>query len=388
MKTVIEQNQQWIDETFAKLDAKMSKLTFRSRNKFPLYSINGVHDSDMRTNWWTNGFWGGMNWLMYDATGNENYRVTAERNEEMLDGAYKLFPLLHHDVGFMWHLTAGANWRLTGNKGSRIRNFFAATMLASRYEVDGEFIQAWNYPEWDGASIIDTLMNLSVLYWAAEELGRDRFKKIAMRHMDMAARDHIRENGSTNHIVEHYKDGPGVKQVHGGQGYSATSCWSRGTAWAIYGSVISYYHTKKPEYLEAAKKTIKYFVEQIQKTGYLPLCDFDQPAEPVIYDSSAGLCAACGMLELSKLLPAEEGRWYAEEVMKMLKAYDEAGWLNFSDDEDGIVDNATGSYPLDAKKNDANYKEILKGVNTYIIWGDFFFVEIMHKLKGNEFFIW
>jgi unsaturated chondroitin disaccharide hydrolase len=260
-------------------------------------------------------------------------------------------------------------------------------MLASRYEVDGDFIQAWNYPEWDGASIIDTLMNLSVLYWAAEELGRDRFKKLAMRHMDMAARDHIRENGSTNHIVEHYLDKKGVKQVHGGQGYSPTSCWSRGTAWAIYGSVISYYHTKKPEYLEAAKKTIAYFVEQIKKTGYLPLCDFDQPAEPVIYDSSAGLCAACGMLELSKLLPEEEGRWYAEEAVKMLRAYDEAGWLDFTDNTEGIVMNATGSYPTEEKKA-ANMVEVMKSVNIPIIWGDFFFIEAMHKLKGNEFFIW
>ena len=388
MKTVIAQNQQWIDETFAKLDAKMSKLTFRSRNKFPLYSINGVHDSDTRTNWWTNGFWGGMNWLMYEATGNEDYRVTAERNEDMLDGAFKLFPLLHHDVGFMWHLTAGADYRITGNKSARIRNFLAATTLASRYEVDGEFIQAWNYPEWDACSIIDTVMNLSLLYWATEELGRDRFKKIAMRHMDMAIVDHIRPNGSTNHIVEHYKDKKGVKKVFGGQGYNETSCWSRGTAWAIYGSVISYYHTKKPEYLEAAKKTIAYFVEQIQKTGYLPLCDFDQPLEPVIYDSSAGMCAVCGMLELSKLLPEEEGRWYAEEAMKVMKAYDEAGWLNFEDDEDGIVMMATGTYPLESKKNDANYSEILKGVHRPIIWGDFFFIEAMAKLKGREFFIW
>ncbi len=388
MKTVIAQNQKWIDETFEKLDKKMSKLTFRNRNKFPKHAIDGVYNSEGRTNWWTNGFWGGMNWLMYEATGNEEYRITAERNEDMLDGAFKLFPLLHHDVGFMWHLTAGANYRLTGNNTARLRNLFAATTLASRYEVDGAFIQAWNYPEWDACSIIDTVMNLSLLYWAAEELGRDRFKKIAMKHMDMATTDHIRPNGSTNHIVEHYTDKKGVKKVYGGQGYSETSCWSRGTSWAIYGSVISYIHTKKPEYLEAAKKTSNYFIEQIKKTSYLPLCDFDQPAEPVLYDSSAGMCAACGILELSKLLPEAEGSYYAEEVMKMLKAYDEAGWINMNQNEDGLVMMATGTYPLESRKNDANYEEVLASVHIPIIWGDFFFVELMTKLKGREFFIW
>jgi len=390
MNFVIAENKEWIDRTWEKIDAKLSRTALKSRNKLPYTTVDGTHDdmTEKDVTWWTNGFWGGMMWLMYKGTGNEEYRKTAERSEQLLDAALRQYKRLHHDVGFTWHLVSGANYRLTGNEASCTRNLYAAASLCSRYNIDGGFIRAWNAKDAAGYSIIDCLMNLSLLYWASEELGDDRFKKIAMRHMDMAARDHIRENGSTNHIVEHYLDKPGVKQVHGGQGYSPTSCWSRGTAWAIYGSVISYYHTKKPEYLEAAKKTIKYFVEQIQKTGYLPLSDFDQPAEPVVYDSSAGLCAACGMLELSKLLPEEEGRWYAEEVMKMLKAYDEAGWFDFTDEMDGIVMNATGSYPTDARKDAPNYKEIMKSVNVPIIWGDFFFIEAMCKLKGRDFFIW
>ena len=108
-------------------------------------------------------------------------------------------------------------------------------------------------------------MNLSLLYWASNEVGDDRFKKIAMRHMDMALRDHIRSDGSVNHIVEHELDKVGVKRVHSGQGYSETSCWSRGLAWAVYGSVISYIHTGKPDYLEAAKKNSRLFYRSLQR---------------------------------------------------------------------------------------------------------------------------
>ncbi len=58
----------------------------------------------------------GLMWLMYVGTKNEEYRKTAEVTEELLDKALENFFGLHHDVGFMWNLTAGVNFRLTGNE--------------------------------------------------------------------------------------------------------------------------------------------------------------------------------------------------------------------------------------------------------------------------------
>ena len=283
MNTIIAQNKEWIDSTWAKVDVKLSRTAVKSREKIPYTSVNGEHDNKASKDvtWWTNGFWGGMMWLMYEATGNEEYRKTAERNEELLDEALKQVKRLHHDVGFMWHLTSGANYRLTGNEASCTRNFYAATTLFSRYNIDGDFIRAWNN-SWGGMSnagfsIIDCLMNLPLLYWASKEVNDERFKKIAMRHMEMAMRDHIREDGSVNHIVDHEIDKVGIARILGGQGYDETSCWSRGLAWAVYGSVISYIHAGKPEYLEAAKKTANYFIEHVKETNYLPVVDFTAP---------------------------------------------------------------------------------------------------------------
>ena len=84
MSTIIENNKAWIDATWEKIDKKLSKVSIKSRNKIPYTTINGEHDdrSNGDINWWTNGFWGGMMWLMYEATGNEEYRKTAERSEE------------------------------------------------------------------------------------------------------------------------------------------------------------------------------------------------------------------------------------------------------------------------------------------------------------------
>ena len=270
MRNVIEQNHEWIDLTWAKIDKKLSKVTEKSRNKLPYTTINGVHDDKTESNvaWWTNGFWGGLNWLMYLGTDNEEYKKTAECSEELLDCALQTYKRLHHDVGFMWHLVSGANYRITGNPASCTRNLFAAATLFSRYNLDGEYIRAWNGEGQEGYSIIDCLMNLSLLYWASEELGDDRFKKIAMSHMDMALRDHIRPDGSVNHIVDHELDEVGVRKVLAGQGYSADSCWSRGLAWAVYGCMISYIHVGKEDYLEAAKRTADYFIEKCKKTNY------------------------------------------------------------------------------------------------------------------------
>lgn len=380
MNSVIEKNRIWINDTWEKIDSKLSRVTVRSRDKLPYTTVAGVHN-DMKEKspwWWTNGFWGGMNWLMYLGTGNEEYRKTAERSEELLDAALINFKNLHHDVGFMWHLTSGANYRITGNQVSGARNFFAATSLFARYNIDGDFIRAWNWDAY-GYSIIDCLMNIPLLYWASEEVGDERFKKIAVRHMNMALRDHIRSDGSTNHIVDHELDKVGVKEVLAGQGYTADSCWSRGLAWAVYGSILSYIHAGKEEYLEAAKKTSNYFIEHVKKTNYLPLVDFCAPEEPVYYDSTAGVCAACGMLETAKYVSEEERGYYTEAAISILKACDEH-FCNYDEDNDALVLMGTERYPHNEQE--------MKGVHIPIIYGDFFFVEAILKLRGNDFLIW
>lgn len=353
----------------------------KSRDKLPYTTLDGQHDNqaDNDITWWTNGFWGGMMWLMYHATEKEVFRKTAERSEELLDEALKRYKELHHDVGFMWHLTSGANYRLTGNQASCVRNLYAAATLASRYHLAGDFIRAWNGKEQEGYSIIDCLMNLSLLYWASEEIGDDRFKQIAIRQMEMAMRDHIRPDGSVNHIVDHERDHVGIKCVLAGQGYNKDSCWSRGLAWAIYGSVISYIHVGKAAYLETAKKTADYFIEHSKQTDYLPVIDFCAPAEPVYYDSTAGVCAACGMLELAKYVPEQEAEYYAQEAIHLLKACDEH-FCNYEENEDALVLMGSERYPHNESEK--------SGLHMPIIYGDFFFVEALTKLKGSDFFIW
>ena len=379
MNSIIEKNRVWIDDTWDKLDKKLKNIAVKSRNKLPYTTVNGVHDNRCEDDiyWWTNGFWGGMMWIMYKVTGNEEYRITAENSEELLDEALKDYKQLHHDVGFMWHLTSGANYRITGNKESCNKNLFVASTLFSRYNINGEYIRAWNGDHCYNWTIIDCMMNIPMLYWASKEIGDDRFKLVAMKHADMVLRDHIREDGSVNHIVEHdYNTGKMIR-VHAGQGYSETSCWSRGLAWAVYGTVLSYIHTGKEEYLEAAKKTADFFISNCEQFDYLTPVDFGMPKEEKYYDSTAGVCTACGLLEIAKCVSKSEAEKYMDAAIKVLKATDEH-FCNYDGDEDSLVQMGTLRYP----------HESMDEVHIPIIYGDFFFVEAMSKLKGENFLIW
>ena len=138
----------WVNETIEKLDKKLSRTSVEYKDFLP-YTIGEdgkfLAKDGNRPNWWTNGFWGGLMWLMYAGTGKDCYKLTAERSEELMDVCFTDYvEELHHDVDFMWHILSGANYRLTGNKRSRNRNLLAAMTLMSRYNVEGNFIRSWN----------------------------------------------------------------------------------------------------------------------------------------------------------------------------------------------------------------------------------------------------
>ena len=217
-KVAVQSNQEWLDQTYDKLLIKMKAECERIGIMIPYTTGKDGKYYDVATtpgmgmDYWTNGFWPGMLWQMYEATSDEVYRKTAVDVEDRLNEALVEFEKLHHDVGFMYLPSAVANYRKTGDKEARRRGLAAASALASRYNLDGKFIRAWNddmLPAVDlfgggdlrGWMIIDCMMNIPLLYWASEETGDPRFKKIAINHAKTAQQYIVRPDGSCNHIV-------------------------------------------------------------------------------------------------------------------------------------------------------------------------------------------
>lgn len=366
----------WVNATWEKINQKLIKKCVEGRDKIPHTSDeNGKYDNLAKEMpyWWTNGFWPGLMWLMYMDTQNEEYRKTAIRGEEILDEALKNIKYLSHDVGFMWLISSGVNYRISGDETSKARMLYAAAILASRYNLKGEFIRAWNDDETQGWAIIDCMMNLPLLYHASIVENDPRFRYIAMKHADKTMKFHVRPDGSVDHIVSYDIETGERIEAFGGQGYEVGSSWSRGQAWGLYGFILSYIHTQKQEYLDTAKRIAHYFISCICD-DYVPKCDFRSPDEPVIYDTSAGAIAACGLLEIAKAVPKYEEKVYKNAAINILKALDEKH-CDYTDKTDGIVQDGTIAYHRGAKHRS-------------LIYGDYYYVEALYKLRGNEMLFW
>lgn len=383
----METREQWIDEAVKNIRTKMDWVSDKNKDIIPYTCGEDGSYIDMSKkdpldpksegiNWWTNGFWGGLLWLLYEDTKDEKYKEYARISEKKLEECFVEYKGLHHDVGFMYMLTAVADYKITSNPHSREIGLHAANLLAGRFNIKGNFIRAWNC--WNeephtGWAIIDCMMNLSLLYWAYEEDQDPRYLHIAKAHADTVLENFIREDGSSEHIVEFDPISGRKVTTYGGQGYEKGSAWSRGQAWAVYGFTISYIHTKEEKYLEAAKKTAEYCISQIPENGIIPI-DFKQPKVPALEDSCGAAILASGLIELSGQMPGSEGDKYRNSALLLLQTL-VRDRSDFTQKRDAILTNCSASYHE-------------KTHHIAMVYGDYFFVEAICKLNGTGRFMW
>ena len=123
---------------------------------------------------WTEGFWLGMLWLAYEATGEEKFKTAALiQVDSFADRIARKVEVDHHDMGFLYSPTCVAAWKLVGSEKGKNAAIAAADQLLTRYQPSGRFLQAWgtmddpdNY-----RYIIDCMLNVPLLYWAAQVTG-------------------------------------------------------------------------------------------------------------------------------------------------------------------------------------------------------------------------
>ena len=247
--------------------------------------------------WWTAGFWPALMWQMYALRGDDAFLQEARRAQALLGEQLRRFTLLHHDVGFMYLLSDGADFKLTGDETARVDTLHAATLLMGRFNPAG-FVRAWNGADQAGVAIIDCMMNIPLLFWATRQTGDPRFARAACIHADTTLREFIRPDGSACHIVELDPNTGARVREPGGQGYGPGSSWSRGQAWALYGFTLAAINAGSDAYRQAAGRIARYFIQNIRPDG-LTDCDFRQPPTPERIDNIAGAVAACGLIELA-----------------------------------------------------------------------------------------
>ena len=414
--------QQQLEDLYAKVCVKLKEEAQRTKDTIPFVPIQGRYRDLMIPGglfWWCNGFYPGILWQMYHATGDEVYREYARAIDRRLEVILENPEKLDHDLGFLILPTLYSEMLEESDREKKealkAAVVKAADILKAREKEPG-FLEAWNPGtlgpvDVSGMMIADTTMNLSLLFHASELTGDESYAKAAIRHADCALKYLVREDGTANHIVKFDLASGEFLGAQPGQGYSPDSVWTRGQGWILYGFTNAYKHTGDEKYLTAAKRSAEICIRELEKRDYLMPVDFAAPADDGKFDSSAAMIIASGLISLASVVveagisvvEAEEYSVFAGGTAKETDgsapgvdestvasgekdAYLEAAgklieatFAKFGDldpEKDGMIAGCSNRY----------HDDRMAGMK--IIFADYYFVEAILKLMGKEISIW
>jgi len=355
---------------------KQARLTVAEnpeKNKLPVVIDSGKiawTNNDIFN--WRSGFWPGIEWYLFEATKDNYWKVQAEKSTEMIAGIIDR-PVYNHDLGFQFFCSYGNGYRLTKNPAYKTVLLRAADSLATIYNPKVGTILSWPYRVrnngWPHHTIIDNMMNLELLFWAAKNGGNKKLYDIAFRHAEVTMNNHFRPDFSTYHVV--FYDSITGKFIKGitHQGYADNSVWARGQAWAIYGFTMAYRETKHEPFLQTAIKSADLYLKKLSKDK-IPFWDFSDPAIPnAPKDASAAAITASALLELSDLIGDNlQAKKYKNAAKAMIKELSTDQYLS-KDINHAFLLHSTGNKPAS------------KDIDVPMIYADYYFLEALLRLK-------
>jgi rhamnogalacturonyl hydrolase YesR len=325
---------------------------------------------------WTSGFFPGSLWYLAEATGDAKWRTEAALYTEATSAAR--FDHSHHDLGFILNSGYGNGLRLGAGGGAyRDALLAGATTLVTRFNPKVGSIQSWGTRadrDWTYPVIVDNMMNLELLMWAARASGEPYYREVAITHADTTLRNHFRPDGSSYHVVDYDPADGKLRSRVTAQGNADSSAWARGQAWGLYGFTMMYRESRKPEYLQQAQKIAAFIMQHPRMpTDKVPYWDFDDPAIPnAPRDSSAAAIMSSALLELGSYVEPALAQRYTEFAEQQLRSLSSAAYLAAPGENGGfLLKHATGHKPAGSE------------IDVPLNYGDYYFLEALLRYKAK-----
>ncbi len=325
---------------------KLSGALFEPRESTTGDYYENYPNTDFVSNrWiWLTSMITGLAPILYQTKGEESALDWANRfKEEYRDKVFAPYTQTMHDLGFLYLPYSVHLYQLTGDTEHRDTAIRAADELAKRFNIRGRFIEAWdemNLENRECRMIIDSTMNLALLYWAWQETGHYFYRDVADCHLETVLKTLVREDDSVAHAWFLDPETGAPKAEANSCGYANGSHWARGTAWLVFGLAVAYSYTKNERYLETAVRVGEKYLVSLGESP-VPVWDFrlpaDQPAvmclnpgevqpwdasDPAntIYnvDSSAAAIMTCGFLVITKFRQHDGFSRYIEDALTCL----------------------------------------------------------------------
>ena len=305
---------------------------------------------------------------MYEWTSDGTWKNWAV--EWTLRLADQQFRTTDHEAGFILPPSYGNGYRLTNDTTYRRALIQAARSLATRYNSVVGCVRSWqtlHFPV-----IIDGMVAIRLLWWASKETGDTTLYAKAMSHSLKTMENNVRPDGSCYQIVDYNPTTGQIYSRQNKQGYTSSTTWSRGQAWAIYGFTIAYRETGDGRFAQTAQRAADYFVDNLPLDN-VPYWDFQAPKIPnEEKDVSAAAIAASGLLELSSLISSSGPREkYRNAAVSIIASLCSPAYLAAGTSSRAILLHGVGNRMNDDR--DAGE------VDVSLIYADYFFLEALTR---------
>lgn len=337
--------------------------------KFPQSTKKNGEPDNRSSDWWCSGFFGGSLWYLYEFTGEQKWKKAADQWTRALDK--EKYNKSTHDLGFMLYCPYGNGYRLTQNQDYIEPMLTGANSLATRFNPSYGLIKSWDkHADCEYPVIIDNMMNLEFLFWAAKQSKDKKLYDIAVTHADNTLKHHFRKDYSSYHVVC-YLPGTKVFRKKTHQGAADSSAWARGQAWAMYGYTLMYRETKNKKYLQQAEGIAKFIINHPNlPEDKIPYWDFNAPKIPnEERDASAGAIFASAFLELSTFSKKNKGLYFTTAEKMLASLASTAYTAKIGENNNFILKHSVGHKPGNSE------------INTPIVYADYYYLEALLRYK-------